>query len=102
MKVYIAQLKCPQNHAILASVGEFETEQEAASLEQSATAAFSQMLADGKAKPDCAICGSKKLHVEIAPTAFETVDDAMPYLLESGRRQLQTRALIQMLRESRN
>lgn len=99
MKVYIAQLKCPSNHCVVAKAGEFANSKLAESLGTELRLLFDLMVARGALIYECGICKSKDLHVQIAPTRFRTMEEARPFLNRSEVEQI---ASAEFLRGGRN
>lgn len=102
MNVYIAQLKCPSNHCILAAAGEYETEEAAQVLWHKVKKRFDDLIERKLADPGCGLCGSRIFHVDLMKTRFETMEEAKPYLIESGLRQTATSLIFKALHDSRN
>ena len=98
MSVWIAQLKCPQNHCVSAVASELP-DSESGRLESALMEGFNALVERGLVNRECGLCKSKDLHVEIAKSRFETMEEALPALHEEQRQQLATAAF---LRSSRN
>ena len=98
-KVYIAQLKCPSNHCVLAAAGEYESQEEAGILSYKLGQEFTRLTASGKLRHECAICKATDLNVQVAPTIFRTMEEAAPFLAESAIAQAESAA---WLKGSRN
>ena len=97
-KVWIAQLKCPNNHCVVAVAAEITDEQTTA-LEARLWLGFNHLVKIGKLYYECRICKVTKLHVETKRTNFTTLALALPTLEESQRQQLATATF---LRQSKN
>lgn len=87
MKVYIAQLKCPGNHCVLAVAGEYENEEEARILAHRLDQEFGALVARRVLKPECGLCKATELGVEVRPTRFATMQEAVPYLRAEEEKQ---------------
>jgi hypothetical protein len=92
--VWIAQLKCPQNHCVLACNGEFETREDAQALAYRLGEAFAGACLAGALKHECVICKSADLHVQVSPTKFRTMEEAREPLAELEREQAETRRFL--------
>ncbi len=92
MSVWIAQWKCPSNHAALAAAWDdaFDTGDDVVS---QAEAVFSK----GIMNRWCGICGGA-LQVSRAKTVFKTMEEATPVLEAVEAHNLASRAMIEMLR----
>lgn len=99
MHVYLAQLKCPSNHCVVMAASEFETEAEAQQLEPRLLQDFQRLVAGKAINPECGICHSTQLHVQIAQSRFATMDEARPFLMREALKQAWT---AQMMRAERN
>lgn len=97
-KVWIAQLKCPNNHCVCAVAAEIMPE-DASGLEATLWSGFEHLVETGKAYRECGICKSTSLHAEVRRTIFNTLAVALPAMEESQRQQMATATF---LRESRN
>lgn len=88
-KVWIAQLKCPENHCVIATAAEIP---DGASnmLALTLEARFNELVEQGLLRRECGICKSQKLHVEVNRTIFDSMEQAAPALQESHRQQLAT------------
>jgi hypothetical protein len=89
MKVWIAQLKCPNNHCVVGMAAEI-TEDEAADLEAKLWSGFRSLVDAKKLNYECGICKSKNLHADVRPSMFDTLEEAKPALEESQRQQIAT------------
>ena len=92
MNVYIAQLLCPARHCYLAGADEFENPQQAEILRLLLQERFDKMIASEGFNPWCHLCKSRKLHIEIAKTGFQTLAEAAPHLAAAQMAQLASRA----------
>jgi hypothetical protein len=100
MKVYLAQLKCPSNHCVLALAGVFESLEDAqAALALRLGTTFGGLVRDKVLNYECGICHSTRLHVEIAPTVYASMEEALPELKAAEQAQAEFRA---GLKQSRN
>lgn len=88
--VYVAQLKCPNNHCVLAGAGEYPSADAAESLGLALREKFDALVATHTIKPSCAICEGRHFHIDLRETGFSTMDDAWPALLEAQRQQEET------------
>jgi hypothetical protein len=98
MKVWIAQLKCPNNYAVIALAAEVE-DQNTGPLEAMVRDGFDQILKDKLVRRECGICKSTTFHVEIGKAIFDSMEDAKPALAESQRQQW---ASAEFLKRSKN
>jgi hypothetical protein len=98
MKVWIAQLKCPNNHTVTAVAAKVPDE-ESGRLEWVLRNGFDHLVEQGTLNRECGICKSTTLHVEIGKTMFDSMEEARPALEESQRQQLAT---AEFLRRSKN
>ena len=98
MKVWIAQLKCPNNHTVTAVAAKV-ADAESGRLEWVLRNGFDNLVEQGVLSRECGICKSTTLHVEIAKTMFDSMDEAKPALEESQRQQIAT---AEYLRRSKN
>jgi hypothetical protein len=124
VKVYIAQVLCPQRHALVAQSGELPDEF-IATPELAKVAAdeieqmvmervrqcFTENLPEAWAKfglprmnPWCAICFAlfETWKVEVGITPWSTLEEARPHLLREQAAQLVTRLLIDGSKAARN
>lgn len=99
MKVYIAQLKCPNNHCVLGLAGEFESPEAAEVLRETTMAKFLLLVANKQFNHECGLCHSEHLQVQIEATRWSSMAEALPHLLASERDQLAT---ARMLKAGRN
>jgi hypothetical protein len=98
-KVYLAQLKCPDNHCVLAAAREFETPEEAQVLGTLLMERFGVLVAAKQMNYECVLCHSMQLHVDIQPTVYRSLEEALPHLRAEEERQALT---ARMIRQSRN
>jgi hypothetical protein len=101
-KVYIAQLKCPNNHCILALAGEYDegdADAQAKNLAYRLTEKFSELVDGGTLRRECGLCKATDLTVQVDATRFRTMKEAEPALRESAEAQAQSAA---WLKSSRN
>lgn len=101
-KVYIAQLKCPNNHCILALAGEYgegDADAQATNLAYRLARQFGELVDGGTLRRECGLCKATDLTVEVAKTRFRTMEEAEPALRESAAAQAQSAA---WLKSSRN
>jgi hypothetical protein len=83
MAVWFCQCLCPGRHAILATAGEAETEEEASRVVRAPLRRHVVgMIADGVLNPWRALCDANRAtwRYELRRTPFATLDDAMPTL----------------------
>lgn len=99
MTIYLAQLKCPKGHCVIAGVGEHETPDAAEALRPQVTEMFEDLVERGTLKSECGLCHSTDLHIDILATGFNSISEAAPFLLEAQRRQLEA---ARFMRDSRN
>lgn len=99
MRVYIAQLKCPANHCVVAAVDAYETRADAEELGRLVMERFKQEVDRGALNYECGLCKSTNLHVDLQPTIFKSREEARLVLRRAEAAQLAT---AQMLKESRN
>ena len=97
-KVWIAQLKCPDNHCVVALAAEI-TEDQASDLEAKLWLGFHHLVENGNLNHECAICKATMLHMEVRVSQFNTLAEATPVLEESQRQQIAT---AQFLRSAKN
>jgi|SRR5215471_5348949 len=96
--VYLAQLKCENNHCILGAVDEFDSIEEA-------ERALCPMLVEASVKMnqiECGLCQSRRLHVDVRATPYETVEEARLPIFHAQREQMRTAAIAHKLKQSRN
>ena len=98
MNVWLAQLKCPENHCVSAVACELP-DAESGRLKSVLMDGFNQMVEHGLVNRECGLCKSKDLRVEIAKTIFHSMEEAMPALEEQQRQQMAT---AEFLRSTRN
>ena len=98
MKVYIAQLKCPNNHCVLACAGEHGNDIDAKILAYTLGQAFADLSAAGKIKHECYICLATDLNIEIMPTRFATLQEAAPMLRQLEAEQAWTHRTVREMR----
>lgn len=92
-KVWIAQLKCPSSHCVIALAAEI-TENDTGALEAKLWSCFQNLVDNNKLNYECGLCKSKTLHAEVKRTPFDTLEFAMPALEEGQRQQLATAAFL--------
>jgi len=90
MKVYIAQLLCPERHCILGAYGEYESLEDAKELGEKLRAAAQCAVAEKLMNPWCGICRSRDWHVEVGATRFATREVAKAFMDECERQQAMT------------
>lgn len=84
-RVWLAQMKCPDNHCILAASAEVEDRAEAEEfLSAPLQAAVDNALNEKVLNPWCGLCGAAAdtWKIDLQPTAFASMDEAMPVLKE--------------------
>lgn len=98
MNVWIAQIKCPENHTVMATAAEIPDE-ECHLLAKLLQLRFNELVEQYLLNHECGICRSRNLHVEVAKTGFDSMEEARPVLEASQRQQL---AVAQYLKQSKN
>lgn len=99
-RVYIAQLKCPAGHCVLALAGEYENQPDAAAeLSYRLGHMFASLTNDKVLKHECGLCHATDLHIEIGRTKWSTMAEAKPFIKQSEAAQ---QATVRMLKEGRN
>src|SRR5215831_19908498 len=99
MKVYIAQLLCPQRHTILALAGEYESlEAATAQLSEWLEAAKQKLLESRNLDPWCGLCKSRDWHIEVGTTPFRSMEEARPALKQAERDQQATATYLKSTR----
>lgn len=98
-KVYIAQMKCPNNHCVVALAGEYKSPSDALDLAYILGTQFAAGVKSGIFWRECGICKATDLQVQVSPTRFRTMQEAEPFLRQSAAQQAQSAA---MLKSSRN
>lgn len=89
MRVYTAQIVCEHSHGIVASAGEFESFEEAASyLGRYLRRDYSKAIRERRASGKCPQCGSRKTRVETAATIFGTLEEAAPFFMADAVRMM--------------
>jgi hypothetical protein len=102
MKVYIAQLKCPNNHCVIAAAEEYGSVEEARALISGVEKKFRDLVKHG-VNNHCGVCGSNVLHVELAPTTFRSMQETTPYLVKKQQEQIEIAMFLKASRKaSRN
>lgn len=100
MKVYLAQLKCPNSHCILALAGEFKSLEDATqALDERVKEQHVTLVAGRILNNECGLCHATQFHVEVAATIFATMEEFTPVARAEEERQL---ALAARVRQSRN
>jgi len=92
MRVYIAQVLCPNRHCIIGVAKEYETEEEAQELLAEAHNRHQTMLRTRMINDYCGICLSKTVVIELGLLKAKTMEEAEPVLKELERRQAATAA----------
>jgi|SRR5215471_21730210 len=104
MSVYIAQLKCPADHCIIAAYGEFASDAEASVLAYR-LGEKSKSLWNGIPAP-CGLCGGAEFYVEVGKTRFNTMEEAEPVIrrleLQQSETALRVRELLHQMRHGEN
>lgn len=98
-QVWVALLKCPENHSILAGAGVYESETEARGLERMVLQEFDRLVREGKLNRECGICKGTRLDIHLVQTRFKTGLEAEPFLRQTEGVQ---RASAEWLRRSEN
>lgn len=91
MSVHIVQLICPERHCILAVA----YDPEAGTTEAEAIEAIEEGRKKMKLNPWCGICNSRELTHEDRATEFATIEEAMPWLMETQAYNQLARAVIE-------
>jgi hypothetical protein len=99
MKVYLAQLKCPSNHCVLALAGEYESLEAAQALDAQVKQAYRELVACRAINDECGICHSSQLSVDLAVTRFATMAEAQPWLRAEEKAQTES---AEFIKRSRN
>lgn len=83
-RVWIAQMKCPGNHCILASATEATNRAQAEELIPHLQRTIAGAINEKVMSPWCGLCGAKAetWAVDLQRTTFATIDEAMPALAE--------------------
>lgn len=103
MKVWLAQLKCQNNHCIIAAARVARDEDDARELANEVNRKFARMVSIGALNPYCGLCQSKEFWVDYGPTAFQTLEEASGPLSESQEQQQATaEAVRKSLSSSKN
>jgi hypothetical protein len=97
-RVYIAQLKCPQKHCVLAISGEYESFDAAAILAYRLGRMMSELVGHKMLNHECGICKATDLNVTIGRTPFRSMAEAEPHLRQCEEDQ---RASAEWLKRSR-
>ncbi len=104
-KVWLAQLKCPSGHCVVALAAllpEEKTDEFISGLQslvRGLESGFDRLVAAGELNRECFICKATTLTVQVNKTAFNSMEEAMPALEASQRQQLAT---AEFLRQSKN
>jgi hypothetical protein len=92
-KVYLAQIKCPNNHCIAAAGGLADSLENAQRIGEAVMGEFKELVGAGKLNYECGLCGSRSLRIDVAPTRFTTMEEARGPLFEMQMRQMTTAAM---------
>lgn len=103
MKLRIVQCLCPQRHCMVALPYEPEVETKLPNgnriaLTQETAAKFlkdlvEELISRQVVKPSCGICGSTDLRYEDSATKFNSLEEAMPHLIQLEAENRETRKL---------
>lgn len=85
-RVRIVQLLCPSRHALLATAYESPDGEEILEIAQRLRGAADTAIASGNMNPWCGICRSRSWKTEDRATAFATMAEALPHLVEEERK----------------
>lgn len=98
--VWIAQIRCPSNHCLIAAVDEYGDDiVEALPLTQKVQNEFDRLVREGHAKPSCGICGATRFYANLSRTNYHSLEEAKPALM---REQLKQAITAKFIRDSRN
>jgi hypothetical protein len=97
--VWIARLKCPNNHAILAAAAEALDGETPEDLVASLASKLADLTEKKILNPWCGLCGSKDLRIHLDRTGYHTMEEALEPLTEL---QTQQAAMQQFLHRRRN
>lgn len=97
MDLWLVQCLCPSRHAIAASV----YDRTVTTPEEHEALVTAEMIRSGLA-PVCALCGSLVLRYEHGKLPYATLEEAMAAVVASCEAQMQSRALIDRLRQQQN
>ena len=97
MKVYLAQLKCENNHCVLAAAEVYSDRDDAEQLSYTLGHEAGRLNAT-----DCGLCGSTTLHIDIRETPWESLKEARPHLMAAQLEQMKSRALARLFKHHRN
>lgn len=94
-RVWLAQMKCPGNHAILAAAKEAESREAAEELIPELQATIDSGVREGILNPWCGLCGAKAetWKIDLQRTDFATIEEAMPALAEQEAENILAMAL---------
>lgn len=87
MSVWLAQLKCQNNHCIIAAARIARDEDDARELANQVSRGFERMVSIGALNPYCGLCRSKEFWVDYGPTPFRTLEEASGPLSELQAKQ---------------
>lgn len=100
-KVFLAQLKCPNDHCVCAVALEMDDDDQNGQMALGVVLgeSFQHMVDSGAMDPYCGLCKSADLRIEVQPTKYRTMAEAKGPLQEAQAQQLATR---EFFRRSRN
>lgn len=87
MSVWLAQLKCQNNHCIIAAARIARDDDDGRELADQVSRQFGQLVSRGVLNPYCGLCQSKEFWVDYGPTAFQTLEEASGPLSELQAKQ---------------
>jgi len=93
--VYLAQLKCPTNHCVLAAADEYEDDEASKALGVILEQTFIDLVAKNPGMGLCVLCGARVFEVTIGRTPYRTMAEAMPTLKYLEHRQRLTAEYVQ-------
>ena len=98
MRVYIAQMLCPDRHCMMATAGEFTSQHDAEVMGPALQEFVDSMVEQKVLNPFCGICQSRTLRIEVRSTTFTSMAEAEPVLQRLATEQ----AVARMLATRRN
>jgi hypothetical protein len=97
-RVRIVQMLCPERHCIVGNAYQSPDGEPIEEMRSRLLEFFRGLCAHG-AEDRCGICHSRKYTIEDAPTRFQTMDEAIPYLADNAAQQ---KATCEFFRAARN
>lgn len=89
-RVWIAQLKCPNNHTIMGAAAVCSDGGAAERLRSQLLANFAYAVAVGVFNPKCGLCNATAFHVDLGATKYATMEEAEAPLMEMERANMET------------